>query len=270
MARPQKNGLDYFPLDVDIDQDDKIALIEAQHGLIGFAIVIKLLMKIYKNSYFYEWTEKEQLLFSKRINVDINSINVVINDCIKWGLFDRKLLESEKILTSKGVQARYLEAVGRRTKVEIKKEYLLLDEDIVNAYKNLVIVDINSNNEDVSDNINPQSKVKESKEKKSKGEERKEDKKDICRQLSSIWTSNGYGTLNKTLLDKLLADVEIYSIEWVIKAMEIGNQRSKRTYSYLKGILENWKTEGYKEGENGSTRQDTKPSQSKWDKYQFE
>lgn len=97
-----------------------------------------------------------------------------------------------------------------------------------------------------------------------------ESKKDICRQLSSSWTSNGYGTLNKTLLDKLLADVEIYSIEWVTKAIEIGNQRSKRTYSYLKGILENWKTEGYKEGENGSTRQDTKPSQSKWDKYQFE
>ncbi|MDU1279173.1 MAG: phage replisome organizer N-terminal domain-containing protein [Clostridium sp.] len=105
---------------------------------------------------------------------------------------------------------------------------------------------------------------------KDKEEDKEREIENICRQLSSIWTSNGYGTLNKTLLDKLLADVEIYSIEWVIKAMEIGNQRSKRTYSYLKGILENWKTEGYKEGENGSTRQDTKPSQSKWDKYQFE
>ena len=86
-------------------------------------------------------------------------------------------------------------------------------------------------------------------------EEREEDKKEIknkkeieniCRQLSSSWTSNGYGTLNKTLLDKLLADVEIYSLEWLIKAIEIGNQRSKRTYSYVKGILENWKTEGIK------------------------
>lgn len=166
MARPQKNGLDYFPLDVDMDQDDKIALIEAQHGVVGFAIVIKLLMKIYKNSYFYEWTEKEQLLFSKRINVDINSINVVINDCIKWGLFDRNLLESKKILTSKGIQSRYLEAVGRRTKVEIKKEYLLLDEKAVNVYKNLIIVDINHNNEEVSDDINPKSKVKKRKVKK--------------------------------------------------------------------------------------------------------
>lgn len=82
MARPQKSGLDYFSLDVDMDQDDKIALIEAQHGIMGFAIVIKLLMKIYKNSYFYEWTEKEQLLFSNRVNVDINAVNVVINDCV--------------------------------------------------------------------------------------------------------------------------------------------------------------------------------------------
>lgn len=77
-------------------------------------------------------------------------------------------------------------------------------------------------------------------------ENRLEENKDVCMQLSSIWTSNGYGTLNKTLLDKLLVDVEIYSIEWVTKAIEIGNQRSKRTYSYLKGILENWKTEGIK------------------------
>lgn len=99
---------------------------------------------------------------------------------------------------------------------------------------------------------------------------RLEEKADICRQLSSSWTSNGYGTLNKTLLDKLLVDVEIYSIEWVIKAIEIGNQRSKRTYSYLKGILENWKTEGYKEGENGSTRQNTKSSKDKWEQYEFE
>lgn len=73
-----------------------------------------------------------------------------------------------------------------------------------------------------------------------------EENKDVCRQLSSAWTNNGYGTLNKTLLDKLLADVEIYSLEWLIKAIEIGNQRGKRTYSYLKGILENWKTEGMK------------------------
>ena len=108
MARPQKDGLDYFPLDVDIDQDDKIQLIEAQFGVIGFGIVIKLLMKIYKEGYFYEWTEKEQLLFSRRVNVDINQVNDVINECLKWGLFDQKLYEEYHILTSKGIQRRYM------------------------------------------------------------------------------------------------------------------------------------------------------------------
>ena len=101
-------------------------------------------------------------------------------------------------------------------------------------------------------------------------EEDKKERENICRQLSSVWTNNGYGTLNKTLLDKLLADIEIYSLEWLIKAIEIGNSRDKRTYSYLKGILENWKTEGYKEGDNGGARQNLEKSEDKWSKYEFE
>ncbi|WP_368644678.1 Lin1244/Lin1753 domain-containing protein [Alkalibacterium putridalgicola] len=44
MARPLQTGLTYFPLDVSIDQDDKIALIESDFGLEGFAVTIKLMM----------------------------------------------------------------------------------------------------------------------------------------------------------------------------------------------------------------------------------
>ena len=266
MARPQKNGLDYFPLDVDIDQDDKIALIEAQHGVVGFAIVIKLLMKIYKNSYFYEWTEKEQLLFSKRINVDINSINVVINDCIKWGVFDSKLLETKKILTSKGVQSRYLEAVGRRTKVEIKKEYLLLDENIINVYKNLIIVDINSNNEDVSDNINPQSKVKKSKVKKSKENNNKENNCSSDFNIYIYMQQRGFITISPLIAEQIQADIEMYSLEEVKQAIDIADNNGKHTYSYVKGILDKRRANGV----DGSTRQDNKQSEDKWSKYEFE
>ncbi len=256
MARPQKNGLDYFPLDVDIDQDDKVALIEAQHGITGFAIVIKLLMKIYKNSYFYEWTEKEQLLFSKRVNVDINQVNVVINDCVKWGLFEDNLLKTHKILTSKGIQRRYLEAVGRRQKVEMSKEYLLLDEDIVNVYKNLVIVNINDSSEVVNVDINPQSKVKESKVKESK-EEKTE--KSSCssfenKDIYSIYEECGFGLLNKMLMEMIDADIELYSKEWLIEAMKESVKQGKYKYSYVEGILRNWKTNG-KEEQHGSTRE---------------
>lgn len=175
MARPIKEGLEYFPLDCDIDQDDKITLIEAQHGLIGFGIAIKLLMRIYKNSYFYEWTEKEQLLFSKRVNVDINSVNVIIDDLVKWDFFDKELFETQRILTSKGIQKRYLMAVNRRQKIKILKNHLLLDEESVNEYKNLVIADINSNSKIVNDDIGTQRKVKESKVNKNKEKDRKEE-----------------------------------------------------------------------------------------------
>lgn len=183
MARPQKEGLDYFPLDVDIDQDDKVALVEAQHGVTGFAVVVKLLMKIYKNSYFYSWTEKEQLLFSRSINVDINALQEVVNDCIKWDLFSKKMYDDHRILTSKGIQLRYLEAVSRRQEVKISKEYLMICKPKVNEYKNLVIegvnVDINPIKEAVNDYINPQSKVKESKVNKIKEKKSKEKDKTL-------------------------------------------------------------------------------------------
>jgi len=183
LARPQKTGLEYFPLDVDIDQDDKIQLIEARFGITGFAIIIKLFMKIYKEGYYYKWTEKEQLLFSKRINVDINLVNDVINECIKWGLFDSTLYEKYKILTSKGIQRRYLEATSRRKQVELIEEYCLIDPS---KYSNVVFVSINSVNvnnnpqlDKVNDDIGTQSKVKESKVKKSKVEESKEEESNI-------------------------------------------------------------------------------------------
>ena len=40
MARPLKEGIDYFSLDCYMD--DKIKMIQAEFGLKGFAIVVKL------------------------------------------------------------------------------------------------------------------------------------------------------------------------------------------------------------------------------------
>lgn len=276
MARPQKVGLDYFPLDVDIDQDDKVAIIEAQHGILGFSIVIKLLMKIYSEGYYYDWTEKEQILFSKRVNVDINQVNVVINDCIKWGLFDEGLFNEHKILTSNGIQLRYFEAVKRRQKVEIAKEFLVVDSKTVKTYSNLIIVsindeeegirkvnvDINQEGEGVNVNINPQSKVKKSKVKNNKeNNTTKSDKgdcssgKDSSKQdngvldedLSKIaraFESGGFGTINFTVKEGLIALLELYSAEWIINAMKVAVESNKRSLRYVRGILENWNRNG--------------------------
>ena len=234
MARPAKEGLEYFPLDVDIDQDDKIALIEAQHGIKGFGIVIKLLMKIYKNSYYYEWTEKEQLLFSKRVNVDINEVNVVINDLIKWKFFDGELLRSENILTSKGIQKRYLTAVGRRQKVIMPKKYVLLDDETVNVYKNLVIVDNNPSSEGVNVNIGTQSKEKKSKENNNNN------------SLLLLYEQLGFGLINPVTVEDLETLENEYTTVWVKEALKEANDQGIRNLKYVKGILKNWKAKGFK------------------------
>lgn len=253
MARPIKEGLEYFPLDCDIDQDDKITLIEAQHGLIGFGIAIKLLMKIYNNSYFYEWTEKEQLLFSKRVNVNINEVNVVINDLVKWGFFDKNLFETEKILTSSGIQKRYLAAVGRRQKVKILKKYLLLDKETVNVYKNLVIVDNNSSLEVVNDDIGTQSKVKKSKVKESKENNNNDD--DVVKTENNIFyvfENCGFGSIDGYTMQQLEGLVKDFTFEWTKEAIEIAAENGARNLKYVTKILENWKSKGkdYKPNKN--------------------
>jgi hypothetical protein len=158
-------GLDYFPLDVDIDSDDKVELIEAKHGVVGFAVIIKLFMKIYRNSYYYEWGEKERLLFSKRLNVDINTLDAIIEDALEWEIFNRKIFDKWQILTSKGIQKRFLDATKRRQRVEIYAEYLLLGKNCLDEYNNALIVNIKADNADII----TQRKGKESREKERKG-----------------------------------------------------------------------------------------------------
>lgn len=239
MARPIKEGLEYFPLDCDMDQDDKISLIEAQHGLIGFGVVIKLLMKIYKNSYFYEWTEKQQLLFSKKVNIDINQVNVIINDLIKWKFFNKELYDKFNILTSSGIQKRYLAAVGRRQKVKILKEYLLLDKELINVYKNLVIVDMNGKSEIVNVDIGTQSKVNINKSK---------DKVNINNNNNStlykVYEELGFGTINQITMTDIDVLIEEYTSVWVLDAFREANKQGIRNLKYVEGILSNWRSKG--------------------------
>lgn len=163
MARPLKTGLDYFPLDTDIDQDDKIELIEAEFGLKGFAVIIKLFSKIYReNGYYYDWQDKERLLFAKRLGEKPGGlVDEIVMRSVKWGIFNESLFNQFQILTSSAIQRRYLDATNRRERVEIIKDYLLVD---VSEYRNIVNVDSNS----INANRGTQRKVKESKEEESK------------------------------------------------------------------------------------------------------
>lgn len=160
-----KNGIDYLPLDVQLD--DKFELIEAQFGLKGFAVVVKLFQKIYGGQgYYCEWTNDIGMLFSRRICENYALVSDIVSASIKRGIFDRNLYDKYSILTSAGIQKRYFEAASRRKKINVKREYLLvqLDQNLKDVYIFEENVDISDKNVDIS----KQSKVKESKVKESK------------------------------------------------------------------------------------------------------
>lgn len=110
MARPQKTGLSYFPVDVDIFEDEKLQFISAKFGLKGEAIVFRLLSKIYRNGYYIEFDEDVQLLFSKSCGLERNdnATRNVVSELIKRNFFDKTMFEQFQVLTSKGIQKRYV------------------------------------------------------------------------------------------------------------------------------------------------------------------
>lgn len=249
MARPLKEGLDYFPLDVDIDQDDKIAMIEALHGAEGFAVVIKLLMKIYKEGYVYEWTKREQVLFSRRVNVDINSVEVIVNDCINEGLFNKNLYEQYNVLTSKGIQSRYLEAVKRRKEVNFCAKYFLITDvkSIVGSNK-IDVFTVNEDGKRVNVNINPDSvevNVNKSTQRKEKKRKELKDNAQIEESASSIesefnefWSIYLKKTDKKKAFDKFKLKRKKFSLEQILngtKAYIAECERKGTEKQYIKG-----------------------------------
>ncbi len=157
-------GVNYFPLRCALDE--KFELLEAEYGLKGFAIVVKLFQRIYKeHGYYCEWSDDIALIFArqcglsnigglgmKKSNVDFlgcadassqpgrtkNLINQVVAASIRRGIFDSKLFDECSILTSRGIQRNFLNIVRNRKKVEIKKDYLLLSDAEIKG--NVVII----------------------------------------------------------------------------------------------------------------------------------
>ena len=142
MARPNKIGLDYFPLDVDIFEDEKISAISGEFGIKGEITVIKLLCAIYRNGYFILWNDLLKFKLLRNLSgVSSELIESIVNRLVLWEFFDKALFDSVKVLTSRGIQRRYFEAVKRR-KTDDELPYLLINvcnntsSNDINAGKN--------------------------------------------------------------------------------------------------------------------------------------
>ncbi len=159
MARPRKRGLDYFPLDVDFFQDEKMVCIAGEFGAKGELVAIKLLCAVYRNGYFAEWNDAARFKLMREMpGVSGELLQQIVSRLVFWGFFDRTLFDSACVITSRGIQQRYFEAVRRRQPIDSDLPYLLVnvDRNHINDSNNAVNADKNATKE---------SKVKKSKEK---------------------------------------------------------------------------------------------------------
>ena len=175
MARPVKEGLDYYPLNADFMSDIKVRRLIRSFGSKSIGVVIALLGMIYGDKgYYILLNDDVAFIISEQTLEDEDLVNQIINKLIEIEFFDKNLYEKHRVLTSKGIQKRFISATERRKDVNLITKYNLVNvdnnssSDVVNVYNNPVNVDNNSSSDVVNVGNNQQRKEKKSKEKQSK------------------------------------------------------------------------------------------------------
>lgn len=233
-------GIDYFPLDCQFNE--AMELIEAEYGFLGFTVIIKIWQRIYSGyGYYCEWTEKSALLFARRIGADsAQAVSAVIAAAIDKGFFDRTLYEQYQILSSAGIQRRYLLAVSRRKQVMLQKEYLLLPVD--DLPKNVCILGDSGNNADQNASNFQQRKEKERKEKERKEKERKAEENNPASAAASAKQYGLYSNISLSAQEyaALSQEFGIENLQRYIERMSSFQQEKGRIYANHAQKLRDW------------------------------
>ena len=108
-----KKGLDYFSFDVDFFEDEKIQYVSSRFGIKGEVCAIRLLTRLYRDGYFLRWDDQDSpYLFAKVAGKEFTPglVKGIVDELVRRGFFNESLLHSFGILTSHGIQTRYLKA----------------------------------------------------------------------------------------------------------------------------------------------------------------
>ncbi len=166
MARPIKQGLEYFPVDVNFFEDIKVRRIKKHCGIQSIPILIGILCSIYRDEGYYVGINEDlTFLIAEQFGVSEGAVEDTVRKAVSVEFFDPEMFHKYNILTSRGIQNRYFKAVSdcNRKSVKVTGDFLLVE---VSSAINVINSPINS----INYPDNPQSKEKESKEKKRKEE----------------------------------------------------------------------------------------------------
>lgn len=232
MARPTKKGLDYFPLDVDFLSNLKVRRIIKACGKEAVHILVALLANIYRDEgYYVLWDDDLAFLVADEVGTKEGTVEELVRKAVQVKFFDKDIFDKYSVLTSKGIQNRYILATKERKKVELEFRYLLTNE--VNRSN----ISINGRGNSVNQGNNQQSKVKESKEKEIK-EDATAGESASLETFQKLWLFP-----NVVQVEDLLNLVDIYGDELVEAAIKLAGSKDvpkNRAISFLTASLQEW------------------------------
>lgn len=258
MARPKAKGVEYFPLDVGFLSDLKIRKIMLSCGASSIAVLIYIFAAIYRDEgYFMNVKDDDIALIALDTNLDTDYVKNVINRACEVGLFSFRIYDNFRVLTSEGIQNRYLKITERRKSVKINADINLVNVDMMYTETRVNVAETIVNVAETPVNVykSTQSKVKESKVKvkESKGKESKEKNTVIQNDVFSTWF-NTFGDISSFIKETLEMLTEEYGPEQVVEAIEITHDRGKTSIKYVEGVLKNKRLGNETNRRNGGNR----------------
>lgn len=259
MARKIAVGISYFPLDTAFLRDIKVRRVLMACGANSIAVILALLSSIYEDEgYYIKLSEDLPFVIADTVGITEGATKEIISKLIQVGFFEKKLCSKFKVLTSKGIQERYLKACERRKEVKIIKDYSLINID---EYTNVVYVDINGidvyiNQKNVYKGT--QSIVKDSKVNKSKVYNTPPhsiyiNTSDFCdaeidqekfKKVVELYNYSGFQNISPSVKDTLIEFTNTYPMTWLEEAFKIATDGGKLSLNYIRGILMRWTSNG--------------------------
>jgi len=180
MARPYKQGLEYFPWDVRAFKDSKLSSLSYHYGPLGVMVYFRILILVYSEGYYLEMSEDDlAILLHQEIGpqwMRLDKILDMIHGCVERKLFEGVLF-TQGVITSVSIQKQFILSTRKRKNINID-EYWLLDSKtmeqlgVLLSMQQNTIIDSNNRVNDVNNSINvdinKQSKSKSKKDKKIK------------------------------------------------------------------------------------------------------
>ena len=169
MARPIKQGLNYFSFDVDFFRNRKITNIRRAHGAIGVLTYINLMCRIYDHGYYYPFDNIEELAMDiaeeiecDQVHETASRVTETIHYLVERGILDEELFE-QSIISGVAMQEQYILIVKAAKRKVTMDVHLLVDVELDEPQKPDISEKngINAEETQIDSANTPQSKIKE-------------------------------------------------------------------------------------------------------------